>query len=60
MRIQVLLEMGQDCLSKEEVGELMNQSVHVVATTQDLWNLNKNFLSLQVTNWEKRVQPASQ
>ena len=36
MRIQVLLLMVQDLLSKEEAGELLDQRVHVLVSTQDL------------------------
>ena len=46
MRIQFLLVMGQYCLSKEEEGELLDQSVHVVTTTQDLRHGTRNFVRL--------------
>ena len=35
MRIQVLLSMGQDLLSKEEATELLYQRVHVLMSTQE-------------------------
>ena len=35
MRVQVLLAMGQDQISKEEVGEILDQQFYVVATTQE-------------------------
>ena len=38
--------MGQDFLSKEEAVEMMDQRVHVVKMTQDLWNFTKNFVKL--------------
>ena len=36
MRIQVILSMGQDRLSKEEAVELLDQRVHVLGSTQEL------------------------
>ena len=36
MRVQVLLEMGQYHLSREEARELLDQWVHIVTTAQDL------------------------
>ena len=33
IHVQILLTMGQDRLSKEEVGELLDQRVHVATTT---------------------------
>ena len=46
MRIQVLLSMGQDRLSKEEAGELLDQRVHVLTSTQDLRHPTRNFVKL--------------
>ena len=46
MRIQFLLVMGQDCLSKEEAGELLDQRVHVATTIQELLNSTKNFFKI--------------
>ena len=46
MRIQVLLSMGQDRLSKEEVTELLDQRVHVLTLTQDLRHSTRNFVWL--------------
>ena len=39
MRVQFLLTMVQDRLSKEEVGKLLDQCVHVVATTQEICHI---------------------
>ena len=46
MRIQVLLSMGQDCLSKEEATELLDQRVHVLTSTQELRHSKRNFVRL--------------
>ena len=46
MRIQVLLSMGQDRLSKEEAMELLEQRVHVLASTQELRHSTRNFVQL--------------
>ena len=46
MRIQVLLSMGQDRLSKEEVTELLDQRVHVLTSTQELHHSTRNFVKL--------------
>ena len=46
MRIQVLLLMGQDCLSKEEEGELLDHRVHIFTSTQDLRHSTRNFVKL--------------
>ena len=48
MRVQVLLDMGQDRLSREEAGELLNQHVHVVATTQEVRHSIRKFVCLTV------------
>ena len=34
--------MGQDLLPKEDYGEFLDQRVHVVTTTQELWNRTRN------------------
>ena len=46
MQVQVLLLMGKYCLSKEEVGELLDHRFHVVTTTQDLHHGMRNFMRL--------------
>ena len=46
MRIQVLLSMGQDRLSKEEANEIMDQRVHVLTSTQELHYSTRNFVKL--------------
>ena len=46
MRIQVLLSMGQDFLSKEEAGELLDQRVNVLTSTQELRHSTQNFVKL--------------
>ena len=46
MRIQVLLSMGHDSLSKEEAGELLDQRVHVLTSTQELRHSTRNFAKL--------------
>ena len=46
MRVQVLLAMGQDRLSKDEAGELLDQRVHVVSMTQELRHSTRNFVRL--------------
>ena len=46
MRIQVLLYMGQDRLSKEEATEILDQRVHVLTSTQELRHSMRNFLKL--------------
>ena len=38
--------MGQDCLSKEEATELLDQRVHVLTSTQELRHLTRNFVRL--------------
>ena len=45
-RIQVLLSMRQDLLSKEEAGELLGQRVHVLTSTKDICHLMRNFVKL--------------
>ena len=46
MRIQVLLSMVKDCLSKEELGELLDQRVQVLTSTQELRPLMRNFVKI--------------
>ena len=46
MPIQVFLYMGQDCLSKEEEGELMNQRLHALISTKEMRHLTRNFVKL--------------
>ena len=46
MRIEVLLSMGQYHLSKEEAGELLDQRFHILASTQYLRHLMRNFVNL--------------
>ena len=38
--------MGKDFLSKEEAGELLDQTVHVLTSTQDLIHLTRKFVKL--------------
>ena len=47
MRIQVLLSMGQDRLSKEEATEILDQRVHVLTSTQELRHSTQNFVKLE-------------
>ena len=42
--------MGQDKLSKDKVGELLDQHVHVVATTQELRHSTCNLVRLTGDN----------
>ena len=46
MLIQVLVAMGQDRLFKEDAGEMLDQRVHMVTTTQDIRHSIRNFLSV--------------
>ena len=46
MQIQVLLSMGQDHLSKEEAGELLDQRFHVLTSTQELCHSMRNFVKI--------------
>ena len=46
MLIQVLLFMGHDSLSKEEAGEILDQRVHVLMSTQELRHLTRKFVKL--------------
>ena len=48
MKIQVLLSMGQDRLSKKEAGELLEQRLHVLTSTQELRYSTRHFLKLAV------------
>ena len=49
MRVQVLLTIVQDRISKEEVGDLLDQRVQVVATTQELRHSTQNCMRLTKT-----------
>ena len=46
MKVQVLLFMVQDLLSKEEAGELLDQRFHVLISTQELRHFTRNFVNL--------------
>ena len=46
MRIHVLLSMGQDSLSKEEAGDLLDQGFHVLTSAQELRHSTQNFVKL--------------
>ena len=46
MRIQICLSMVQDCLSKEEATEILDQRVHVLTSTQELRHSTRNFVKL--------------
>ena len=46
MRIQVLLSMGQDRLSKEEMTEFLDQRFHVLTSTQEMRHSTRNFVKL--------------
>ena len=46
MRVLVLLSMGQYRISKEKSGELLDQWVHVIATTQELRNSTRNLVRM--------------
>ena len=46
MRIQVLVSMVNDCLSKEEAGELLHDRFHVLISTQELHNSMQNLAKL--------------
>ena len=46
MQIEVLLSMGHDRLSKEEVIKLLDQRVHVFMSTQEMRHLTRNFVKL--------------
>ena len=43
MRVQVMVAMVQYRLSKEEVGKILDQRVHVVTTAQELRHSTPNF-----------------
>ena len=45
MRIQFLLSMGQDRLSKEEATDILDQRVHVLTSTQELCHSTRNFVN---------------
>ena len=46
MRIQVLLSMGKDRLSKEEAGDILDQRFHVLTSTQKLCHSTQNSVKL--------------
>ena len=46
MRFQVLLAMGQYLLPKDKAGELLDQHVNLVATTQEIRHITRNFVRL--------------
>ena len=46
MRIQVLLFIVHNRLSKEESTELLNQRVHVLTSTQEMHHVTRNFVKL--------------
>ena len=46
MKIQVLVEMGQDRPPKEEVGCILEQRVKIVTYTQELFHSTCNFLQV--------------
>ena len=46
MKIQVLLSMGKDYLYKEEAGELLDQRVHFLTSTQELRHLTRKCVKL--------------
>ena len=47
MRLQVLLAMGQDRISKEESRYIMDQRVHGITTTQELCYSKRKFFRLE-------------
>ena len=46
MRTQVLMSMGQDRLSEEEAGEILDQKVHILTSTQELRHSTRKFVRL--------------
>ena len=46
MRIQVILSMVQDRLLKEEAGDLLDQSFHVLTSTEELRHSTRNFVEV--------------
>ena len=46
MLVQVILEIGQYHLSKEEAVDLMNQQVNVVTTIQELFRSTQNLVQV--------------
>ena len=46
MQVQELLAMVQERLSKDEAGNILDQRVHVVATTQELRHSTQNLVRL--------------
>ena len=45
-KIQIILAMLQDIMSKEEAGELLDQRVHIVTSTQEVRNYSKHFVKI--------------
>ena len=45
-RVQVLLAMGHDRISREKAGELLDQRIHVVAMTQEIHHITRNFVRM--------------
>ena len=46
MRVQVLIAMGQDKISKSKAGNILDQHVHLVVTTQKLRHSTRKFVRL--------------
>ena len=46
MRIQVIMSMGQDRLSKEGATEILYQRVHVLTSIQELRHSTRNFVKI--------------
>ena len=46
MRVQVLITMGQDWISREETRYILDQWIYVVTMTQELCDKTKNFVQL--------------
>ena len=46
MIVQSLLATGNNRLPKEDAGDLLDQRVHVVTTSQELCHIKKNFVKL--------------
>ena len=46
MKVQVIIAMGQDRLSKDKSGELLDQCVYVVAMTQDPRHSTRKYVRL--------------
>ena len=48
MRVKVIFETVQDCLSTEEAGEFLEQQLHVVTTTQKLYHITRKCIRVDV------------